>query len=126
MLFLLNDVILNLTPRSLTPPMPASRFAALGLTHIMQLGRELFARDPHLQAQADARAQKLAVLLVMKAPQVNAARFVAPAPSCNPDAVDVRLATVDLGVMALLSERQDAGRLTPQYADLEVWTRKAA
>jgi hypothetical protein len=125
-LFLLNDVVLNLAPKTLTPPMPAKKFSALGLTHVMQLGRELFAREPLLPAHATDQARKLAVLLVAKAPQVNAALFVAPGRDCDPDAVAVRLATIDLGVMAALNERQETGRMSATVADREVWGRKAA
>lgn len=126
MLFLLNDVVLNLAPQTLTPPMPAKKFGALGLTHVMRLGRELFSQEPRLPAHAAERASKLAMLLVAKAPQVNAALFVAPAKDCDPEAVSVRLASVDLGVLAVLKERQDAGALTAALADQQVWGRRAA
>ena len=126
MLFLLNDVVLNLAPKSLTPPMPATKFAALGLTHVMRLGRELFAGEPRLTAAVDRRAEKLAMLLVAKAPQVNAALFTPPAPGCDPEEVAVRLATVDLDVLAVIKSRQDDSGPSAAVADQQVWRRRAA
>ncbi len=46
MLFLMNDVILSFDAAELTPPMARDRFAALSLTYVGELGKELFAEEP--------------------------------------------------------------------------------
>jgi len=126
MLFLLNDVVLNLAPQALTPPIPARRFSALGLADVTRLGREIFADEPLLQHRHLERARRLALLVVSKAPEVNAALFVAPMRACNPASVAVRLASVDLGPLAALQERQSSGGMSAVVADREVWRRLAA
>ena len=120
MLFLLNDVVLNLTPHALTPPIQARRFSALGLADVTRLGREIFAEEPLLQHRHLERARRLGCLLVSKAPEVNAALFVAPMRACSPASVAVRLASVDLGLLATLQERQSSGGMSAVVADREV------
>jgi hypothetical protein len=126
MLFLLNDVVLNLTPQGMTPPLQARRFSALGLADVTRLGREIFADEPLLQHRHLERARRLALLIISKAPEVNAALFVAQERGCTPASVAVRLASVDIGLLAGLQERQQTGGLSTVVADREVWRRLAA
>ena len=126
MFFLLNDVVLSLELQLLTPPMVARRFASLGLDAVQTLGREIFADDPRAQHRSPEQAKRLAALIVSKAPDVNAALFVAPTRGCPTDAVKARLARLDLDLLARLSQDQQAGQLTPTLADQLVWNRLAA
>lgn len=128
MLFLLNDAVLHLTPSALTPPAPAParRTSSLRLEDILRLGCEMFAEEPRLHHRCHERAMRLAMLIVSKAPEVNAALFAAPARGCAPEAVRVRICNADLGVLARLCDRQVGGTLTPVIADQEVWGRLAA
>ena len=126
MYFLLNDVVLNLELQLLTPPVVARRFSALTLDCVQRLGREIFAETPRLQHRAPERARRLATLIVSKAPEVNAARFIAPELDCPADQVVVQLASLDLEVLARLHQDQQTGRLTPAVADQQVWARIAA
>ena len=126
MFFLLNDVVLSLELQLLTPPMVARRFASLGLDAVQTLGREIFADDPRAQHRSPEQAKRLAALIVSKAPDVNAALFVAPTRGCPVDAVRARLARLDLDLLARLSQDQQAGQLTPTLADQLVWNRLAA
>lgn len=126
MFFLLNDVVLNLELQTLTPPVVARRFSALTLDCVQRLGREIFAEAPRLQHRAPERARRLATLIVSKAPEVNAALFVAPTVDCPPDQVAVRLASLDLEVLAQLHHDQQTGRLNAAVADELVWARLAA
>ncbi len=126
MYFLLNDVVLNLELQMLTPPVVARRFSALTLDCVQRLGREIFAEAPRLQHRAPERARRLATLIVSKAPEVNAARFIAPELDCPADQVVVQLASLDLEVLARLYQDQQTGRLTPAVADQQVWARIAA
>ncbi len=126
MYFLLNDVVLTLELQLLTPPMMARRFSALTLDCVEMLGREIYAEEPRLQHRRVERAKRLAALIVTKAPQVNAALFVAPARSCSFDHVAVRLATLDVTLLARLYSEQQSGRLTPALADSLVWAQAAA
>ncbi len=126
MYFLLNDVVLTLELQLLTPPMMARRFSALTLDCVEKLGREIFAEEPRLQHRRLERAKRLAALIVSKAPEVNAALFVAPSRGCRYDQVAVRLASLDVTLLGQLHAEQQTGRLTPTLADRLVWAEAAA
>jgi hypothetical protein len=126
MLFLLNDVVLNLSLQKLAPPLMSERFAPLTLDCVQLLGAELFSEEPRLQRLATARAERLAMLIVAKEPQINAALFVAPAKKCGPRKVAVRYASLAPDLLAGLYDRQQRGLLTAAVADTVVWGRLAA
>lgn len=126
MLFLLNDVVLNLKPQKLTPPMLAERFAPLTLACVQMLGAELFSEDPLLHRNHLVRAERLAMLIVAKAPEVNAALFIAPARGCDIQSVGVRYASLGPSLLVGLLDRQEEGSMTAMVADREVWGRMAA
>ena len=125
MMFLMNDVVLDLDARS-TPPLPAARSHALSLQSIIKLGSELYAAHPRLQHTDPEKARRLAMLILAKAPDVNAALFVAPADKCTPDQVVSRFANLSFEVIAGLFSQQEAGALNAVTADREVWRRLAA
>ena len=126
MFFLLNDVVLSLELQLLTPPMMARRFSALSLQSVERLGREIFAEEPRLQHRSAERAKRLATLIVSKAPEVNAALFVAPTRGCMSSQVAARFARLDVGVLVKLYQDQQSGRLNAAVADEQVWSRAAA
>ncbi|ATQ41970.1 hypothetical protein CSW64_05860 [Caulobacter mirabilis] len=126
MLFLMNEVVLNLAALDLAPPIAARRFAKLDLQFVSQLGAELYSEEPLLQRVAPDRAMRLAALIVAKAPEVNAALFVSPSKGCPHDQVQVRYASIGLEVMGVLYDRQRHGALTTVEADRQVWRRLAA
>jgi len=126
MLFLMNDVVLNLDTVDLAPRAAARRYRRLSLDFVSGLGRELYAAHPLLQYTAPDRAARLAVMIVAKAPEINAALFVAPSFNCPLDQVSVRYAQIGQEVMEALYGRQQAGDLTNVVADREVWRRLAA
>ena len=124
--FLLNDLVMTLELQLLTPPMAARRFSALTLDCVEKLGREIFADEPRLQHRRLERAKRLAALIVSKAPEVNAALFVAPSRGCRYEQVSVRMTSLDQGLLARLHSEQQSGRLTPALADRLVWAAAAA
>lgn len=126
MLFLLNDVVLNFDPAELTPPVTRDRFAKLSLSYVGELGKELFSEEPLLHLKDQERAERLAALIVSKAPDVNAALFIAPGRGCRVADVQVRYAQLGIEIMATLLERQNSGALTNLEADRQVWRRLAA
>ena len=126
MLFLMNDAVLDLDSPGAPAPPSAARMHALSLNHVLTLGAELYAADPLLHHRNPERARRLALLLKAKAPEVNAALFVAPAQGCKPDAVIHRVAEVSIDVMAGLADLNRSGALNPVTADREVWRRLAA
>lgn len=126
MLFLMNDAVLTVDRGSPRGKLGGRKLSALTLDFVSRLGRELYAAEPLLHLAAPARARRLCALIAARGPRVNAALFVAPARACAPDAVSVRLAHVDTGVMAHLLARQKAGDLSCLTADREVWRRLAA
>jgi hypothetical protein len=125
MLFLLNDALIPLDPRD-GPPLEPARFRALSLPFLLKLGAEMFAEDPLLHQTSPEKARRLACLIQSKAPQVNAALFVAPARNCAPEEVVARVAEVSVEVMAGLHVRAQTGDLNPVTADKDVWRRMAA
>jgi hypothetical protein len=126
MLFLMNDVVLNLDAADLTPPVASDRFAKLSLAYVGELGKELYAAEPLLHMKDPERAMRLAALIIAKAPEVNAALFIAPGRGCLVENVQVRYAQIGIEVMAALLQRQKAGALTNVEADRQVWRRLAA
>jgi hypothetical protein len=124
--FLMNDTLFELDERNLVSPLDARRFASLSLSFVIQLGQELFAEDPLLARNSPERARRLAMLLALKQPGMNAALFVAPGRGCRPDQVGARFAELSIEVLAALHARQDAGGLDAVSADREVWRRLAA
>lgn len=126
MQFLLNDTLIDLDVRTYTPPVRADRFAALSLEFVTRLGQELYAEEPLLHRAAPERARRLIALILSKAPDVNAALFVAPARGCKPETVAVRYAELDVRSLADLYARHAAGKLDAEVADRQVWRRMAA
>jgi hypothetical protein len=126
MLFLMNDVVLNLDAAAPSPRASAWRYRRLTLDFICELGAELYAEFPLLQTTAPERAARLAAMITAKDSTINAALFVAPAVGCEIDEVSVQLQTVSPEMMAELYARQQAGGLTNLEADRQVWRRLAA
>ena len=126
MLFLLNNVVLNLDTTGLTPPMAAQRFEKLSLDFVRRLGCELYSEQPMLQAIEPERARRLCALISAKAPHVNAALFVAPAFNCPIESVHTQFAEITFEAMVWLYKRQWVGELTLLEADRTVWRRLAA
>jgi len=126
MLFLMNDVVLNLDGVKLSPKMASRRFQSLPFNAVSKLGQELFAENPLLHANRQERARRLATLIMAKAPAINAALFISPRYGCDPEEVSLRYASVDFEVMARLCRRQDEGMLDTVWTDREVWRRLAA
>ena len=126
MLFLLNDVVFNFEAVNMAPPLDANQFASLRLDTVSALGAEMFAADPLLHKNNAEKANRLASLIALRAPQINAALFVAPANNCKPGQVSCRFAQLGFEVMSGLWTRQQNGGLTTVLADREVWRRLAA
>ena len=126
MLFLMNNVVLNLDAAELAPPVTARRFARLTHAFVDRLGAELFSEDPLLPLHDVERARRLAALIVAKTPEINAALYVAPAVGCPLDHVQSRYCQIGFEVMGLLYDRQKHGGLTTVEADRQVWRRLAA
>ncbi len=126
MLFLLNDKVFRLGATELLPPLSARRFGQISLDFVRELGCELYAEQPLLQAREPGRASRLAGLIAIKSERVNAALFVAPGYGCGPELVASRFARIHFEDMVWLYERQRAGELTHLVADRQVWRRLAA
>jgi len=126
MLFLLNDVILSIDSTELTPPITSERFAQVSLNYVAKLGQELYAAEPLLHQKDPEKAQRLAALIIAKAPDINAALFIAPSRGCLVEQVQVRYAQLGVEIMGTLLERQKTGALSNLEADRQVWRRLAA
>lgn len=126
MLFLLNDVVLRVEAQTLSSALDLRRFGPLRLALVSQLGQEAFSEEPLLHHSHPDRAARLASLILAKAPQVNAALFLAPCTHCPPEHVSFRYAQIDFDVMSDLYSRQQARGLSTLDADRLVWRRLAA
>lgn len=126
MLFLLNDVVLNLEGLKLAPKISNRAFRALPFNIISRLGQELYSEEPLLHFDWPERGRRLATLIIAKAPSINAALFTAPRYGCGPEEVSIRYANLDFAVLARLSARQDAGQMDAVFTDRQVWRRLAA
>jgi hypothetical protein len=126
LLFLLNDVVLTIDPQATMMPVEAARFRALSMSFVIELGQELFAEHPRLPHTHPEKARRLAMLLMSKDAELNAALFVAPSEGCEPSEVAVRFCGLSFDVMAALNARQNEGKLNAVAADREVWRRMAA
>lgn len=126
MLFLLNDVVLSLDAAELAPPLTRERFAKVSLSYVAKLGQELYAAEPLLHHKDLEKAQRLAALIIAKAPEINAALFIAPSRGCLVDQVQVRYAQLGPEIMGSLYSHQKIGALSNVEADRQVWRRLAA
>ena len=126
MLFLLNEVVLNVEGLSLPPALSPRRLKALSFYDLVGLGQELYAEAPLLHHALPGRASRLAALIMAKAPAINGALFVAPAFACAPAAVSAQFANIDVTVLAELRRRQRADGPDPIAIDRQIWRRLAA
>ncbi len=126
MLFLMNDVVLNLDGMTMTPKITNRRFRDLPFNAVSRLGQELYAESPLLHHRRPQRAKRLALLIMAKAPAINAALFTAPYFGCPPQEVTMRYLNVDFEIMAHLAKRQDNGETDKIWTDRQVWKRLAA
>ena len=126
MLFLMNDVVLDLAQMKLTPRLTAHRFRALSFPAIIRMGQELYAETPLLHLERPNRAHRLAALISAKTPSITAALFVAPRADADPDEVTVRFAEPSRSALEDLMERQQSGDLDMLACDRQVWRRLAA
>ncbi|HZZ33923.1 MAG TPA: hypothetical protein VFE10_18210 [Phenylobacterium sp.] len=126
MLFLLNDVVLRLDGIAMEAELDGTRMLRLSFPAILQMGRELFAREPMVQRTNPERARRLASLITAKAPMINAALFVAPSLGCPPSEVTVRFVACEFEVMAQLHNLHRDGRLDANGVDRMIWRRLAA
>lgn len=126
MLFLMNDVVLNLENPKFAPRAMSRRFDALSFNAVTRLGQELYAEEPLLHLTRPDRAKRLAALILAKAPAINAAQFIATSFDGAPGEVLVSYRQVDSETMTHLSLRQEEGELDTLHTDRQVWRRLAA
>ncbi len=122
MLFLMNDHVLQLDPKGATLAAKSVEGQRLTFISTLNLGQEMFAKDPDLHRKNPQHAHLLANLLVAKQPSVNAALFFAPTHNCQPKDVIVRYCQVDyflLGQLLNLEKAHGHGN----WANQEVWNK---
>ncbi len=126
MYFLLNDIILDVDPSRMMHPLEQDRFANLSADYIALLGKEMFAEDPHAHRSNPEMARRLAYLIHLKMPRVNAAEFFVSGHAGDPDVVETRFQSLnEIVVMAMFGE-QKKGQLDAAKIDNAVWHRRAA
>ena len=126
MLFLLNDVVLSVDTAELALPLARDHFAKVSLSYVAKLGQELYAAEPLLHLKDVEKAHRLAALIMAKAPDINAALFIAPSRGCLVEQVQSRYAQLSFEVMGSLFQQQKLGALSNTEADRQVWRRLAA
>lgn len=125
MLFLLNDAVIS-TRRVKLSAAFAPSVGVLSFEAAARLGQELFAAEPLLHHVRPRQAERLAALLQVKSPDVNAAHFLAPRAGCEPGEVGMQFAMLDFELMIDLYRRQRDGELTTLWVDKTIWRRLAA
>jgi len=125
-LFLLNDRVLHVDQRDLDGPLSNAVVDRLTPECVEMLGAELYAAEPLLHARNPDLARKLAALISIKNPGVNAAHFFAEAEGCCPETVEARFASLAQPVLRGLKQAQTQGGLTALEADRRVWRRHDA
>jgi hypothetical protein len=126
MLFLMNDVVFDLSEASPVTSADARRFEKLGFDYLMELGCELFAEDPLMHRNDPERARRLAWLIHDRSPEVNAALFAAPELACDPALVEPLFCALPVTVLRQLKAKDGKGKLDAVTADRAVWGRMAA
>lgn len=126
MYFLLNDLILDIDPSRMLQPLDADRFEALSIEYIAELGKEMFAEDVQTHRKNTERARRLAYLIHMKMPRVNAAQFFPISNDGTPASVDANFKSINEMALELMYAQQMSGQLDTHKIDYEVWHRMAA
>lgn len=126
MYFLLNDLILDIDPARMMHPLDAERFSALSLDAIAELGKEMFAQDPSVHRKGAERARRLAYLINLKMPRINAAQFFVMSPNGTPESVDASFKSLNEMVIGMMYDQQMRGQLDANKVDHAVWHRMAA
>jgi hypothetical protein len=126
LLFLLNDTVLELSPQTLATPSVAGHLARLSLAEAIVLAKEAFAAEPDLVRKSPVLAQRAALMMVLKQPQINAALFIAPSKHCRTQDVGARFAAVATETMYEMKGLQDRGKLNAGVVNAFVWSRAAA
>jgi hypothetical protein len=124
--FLLNDMVLEFEPSRMMHPLDAERFSALSADYIAQLGREMFAEDAFAHRKNPERARRLAYLIHLKMPRINAAQFFVTIANGNPAGVEPSFKSLNEMAMGMMYEQQSRGQLDAQKVDNAVWHRMAA
>jgi hypothetical protein len=122
MLFLMNDVILDFGLRALIPPEDERRLRHLSYADVLREGARMFQEKhnlPHVDVKA---AQRLAAMIVTRAPQANAALFDVP-PAGSRLAVKPYVVCVSIELLASLYAEFKVDRLTRDMVDRKVWSR---
>ncbi len=124
--FLLNDLILDLDAERMTNPLDDERFSALTIDYIAFLGQEMFAQDATAHRRNPERAKRLAYLITLKRPRVNAAQFFPTVSGGGPDTVETDFKSINDVVLGAMYQQQMMGMLNASKVDQEVWQRMAA
>ncbi|MDX9997036.1 MAG: hypothetical protein WCY15_13365 [Phenylobacterium sp.] len=126
MLFLLNDAVISTAEISFAKDGLGAKVAPLSIDAVVRLGREMFAANPNLHRVRPDRAQRLAALIQLRAPLVNAACFSSPRFGCPPGEVTTKFASLAVDVMADFYRRQRDGELDADTVERAIWRRVAA
>lgn len=129
MLFLLNNVVFDLSEAGTVQDHDLRLFNRLDLDGLIALGCDLFAEMPQLQSTDPVRARRLAWLIAHLGEGINAAQFYAPEGGCNPLLVEPRFCVLPTSILQELKARMTPGRrkaTAVSLADQMVWTATAA
>ena len=129
MLFLLNDVVFDVSLTQDLPREDLHLFERLNLEALISLACDLYAETPDLESQYPVRAQRLAYLISQVGEGINAAQFYAPKEGCNPLLVEPRFCVLPLALLQELRDRRSAHRHevdSLSLAEQMVWSQRAA
>ncbi|MFC7290908.1 hypothetical protein [Hirschia litorea] len=129
MLFLLNDQVLDVgdprtTIREFSGQLTDIPYAKLRAPHAISLGQALFYHCP-ADRKPSAGALRALGALIFEFTEANAALFVRPLNAKGPQDVQLRLAEVQLPVIANLFQQQTRKPLSPVLVNDCVWSSAA-
>ncbi|EGF91325.1 hypothetical protein ABI_27400 [Asticcacaulis biprosthecium C19] len=86
----------------------------------------MFAEDAFAHRKNPERARRLAYLIHLKMPRINAAQFFVTVANGNPASVEASFKSLNEMAMGMMYDQQTRGQLDAQKVDHAVWHRMAA
>ncbi len=122
MLYLFNESVMEIDGLGAMPVEVARRIAATGLDEVLGMVADAVRRDSKL-AQSPAKARRVIQMLLIKAPQMNAALIL---PSHEGQPGEARLSSIGLDAIHDLHGLQASQPLTLDLVRRLVWTAPAS
>lgn len=119
MLYLFNDAVVEVDRISTLPPEVLRGIAGLNLDGLLGVVADMVRREPDFARSNPAKARRVAQMLLLRAPQMNAA-LILPAQDGRPG--EARMLSLGVKIIHDLHHLHLAGALTLDLVRRDVWT----